>query len=58
MNKTYLHPDIFYVENFLTEEETLYLYSECISDNWPAFDKIKLLKDEKEGIKSRFVKSI
>lgn len=47
MKKIHLHEDIFYVENFLTKEEIFYLYSECVSDNWPAFDKIKLLKDEK-----------
>lgn len=63
MKKIYLHPDIFYVENFLTREEMLYLYWECISGEWPSqneldpklrsnwTNKIRILKDEK-GIKT------
>jgi hypothetical protein len=34
MNKTYLHPDIFYIEDFLTKEETSSLYNECINSDW------------------------
>ena len=63
MKKIYLHPDIFYVENFLTREELIYLYWECISGEWPSanemdpklknnwLNKIRTLKDEK-GIKT------
>ena len=34
MQKTYIHPDIFYVENFLTSQELSSLIAEAVEDNW------------------------
>jgi predicted 2-oxoglutarate/Fe(II)-dependent dioxygenase YbiX len=57
-NKQYIHPDIYYIEDFLTEEELSSLHSEALEDNWPEDDsdlspnsksnwtgKIKRIKD-------------
>lgn len=39
MQKTYIHPDIYYIEDFLTEEELGILYNEALEENWIEDDK-------------------
>jgi len=66
MQKTYIHPDIFYVENFLSEQELASLIAEAIEDNWTTSadelpeglkenwaEKLKRMKNQ-ENIKSMF----
>jgi predicted 2-oxoglutarate/Fe(II)-dependent dioxygenase YbiX len=39
MEKVYIHPDIFYIENFLTDQELSNLVSESLEDNWEDYTK-------------------
>jgi predicted 2-oxoglutarate/Fe(II)-dependent dioxygenase YbiX len=49
MNKIYINPDIFYVENFLSEEEISILKNEAEENNWVEQSKDLVLTDEWSG---------
>jgi hypothetical protein len=49
MNKIYVTPDIFYVENFLSEEEIFMLKNEAEEDNWVEQSKDLILTDQWSG---------